>query len=347
LSKVRVSIVMSVYNSAKFLKKSILSVLNQTYKEFELIIINDGSTDSSVDIIKQFKDERIKLYENSQNKGLIYSLNKGISLSTGTYIARFDADDICSPDRILEQVNYLENNRDISIVGSNATLFLDTLPFIRKKVKVLKTSEEIKSELLFRNKLLFHPSIMLRKSIFQESTDYRYNPDHQMCEDFGLWQLLSTKYAMNVIQKPLLKYRISKTSITSNSRKKDALFTVSMKKVYSQGLKLFGIDHDQRELEIHTELSMVSRGTDAYFSLEQKSEWLNKIIKHNESIGVYESQSLKNICSEMFYLNCLRWGSYSEYRSSSFFQIVPKSWSDFSVNKFKLIIIRKINQLFR
>lgn len=103
-----VSVVMSVYNGELFLKEAIDSILSQTYKKFEFIIIDDGSTDGSLNIINEYSDERIKILVNPKNEGLIFSLNKGIELALGTYIVRMDADDISLPQRIEEQVSFSE-----------------------------------------------------------------------------------------------------------------------------------------------------------------------------------------------------------------------------------------------
>ena len=108
-----VSVVMSVYNGELFLKEAIDSILSQTYKKFEFIIIDDGSTDGSLNIINEYSDERIKILVNPKNEGLIFSLNKGIELALGTYIVRMDADDISLPQRIEEQVSFMEKHGSI------------------------------------------------------------------------------------------------------------------------------------------------------------------------------------------------------------------------------------------
>jgi len=116
---VKVSIVMSVYNAQKYLDEAIESILNQTYSNFEFIIINDGSTDKSLEIIENYakKDSRI-IVINRENKGLIYSLNEGIRKANGKYIARMDADDISLPQRLEKQVEFMEKNKNIGICGT-------------------------------------------------------------------------------------------------------------------------------------------------------------------------------------------------------------------------------------
>ena len=104
----KISVLMPVYNGDKYLKKSINSILRQTFDDFELIIINDGSTDLSLSIIKSYQDKRIKIINNSKNIGIAYSLNKGLNKANGDYIARQDQDDISHPERFMCQVNYLK-----------------------------------------------------------------------------------------------------------------------------------------------------------------------------------------------------------------------------------------------
>src|SRR5688500_15226048 len=119
--KPAISVVMSAYNSDKYIAKAIESILNQTFKDFEFIIINDGSKDESLKIIKRYgkKDKRIVLIDNKKNLGLIKSLNKGLKIAKGKYIARMDSDDIAMPQRFKIQLDYLDKNRNIFLVGTS------------------------------------------------------------------------------------------------------------------------------------------------------------------------------------------------------------------------------------
>ncbi len=117
-----ISVVMPVYNGAKYLKEAIESVLNQSFKDFELILINDGSTDSSESIIKSFDEPRIVYLNNGGNLGLSKSFNKGIIAAKGTYIARMDADDVSLPNRFEIQLDYLDTHPNIGVIGTNIIL---------------------------------------------------------------------------------------------------------------------------------------------------------------------------------------------------------------------------------
>ena len=146
-----VTILMPVYNAELYLKRAIESILNQTYKNIEFLIINDGSTDNSLAIIKSYSDKRIVLIENDKNSGLIYSLNIGLKKASGKYIARMDADDISYPTRIQKQCAFMENHNEIGILGT----------FIQKENKFKNysnpnlTSNELKARLIFNNKDFF------------------------------------------------------------------------------------------------------------------------------------------------------------------------------------------------
>lgn len=209
-----ISILLPVYNAEKYLKESIESILYQTYKNLELIIINDGSTDDSKNIIKSYNDERIVYIENKNNKGLIHSLNTGIDISKGEYIARMDSDDISFPERIENQLQFLIENPTISIVGTHAVFFTESIDKPIKNWDLdLKNTQpsEIRNTLKWEN-CIIHPSICMRKSI---AKDLLYDETQKNYEDYDLWLRAS---AMNIeigkINQPLLYYRVQPNSIT-------------------------------------------------------------------------------------------------------------------------------------
>ena len=144
-----VTVLMPVYNASEFLRKTMESILDQTYKNFEFLIINDGSKDDSVQIIESYIDKRVRLVHNEENIGLIKTLNKGIELARGKYIVRMDADDIAELNRIEIQVNYMEKNNDVAVAGSNGIMFLSKKPLVKKPTDFPTKYSEIKCKLLF------------------------------------------------------------------------------------------------------------------------------------------------------------------------------------------------------
>lgn len=204
-----ISVIMSVYNSESYLKESVNSIINQTFSDFEFIIVDDSSTDSSLKILEQYalKDKRITLLKNIENSGLAVNLNKMISISKGKYIARMDADDISLPERLEKQHDFMENNPDIGVYGTQV------IPFGSKAVKMHSaplSHEEILASILFTNPMM-HPTIMFRKNIFTE-TGIRYNESLRTSQDLDLWFSLIRKIRFGNSPEVLLKYRIEQSS---------------------------------------------------------------------------------------------------------------------------------------
>ena len=225
-----VSIILPAYNCEAYLQQTINSLLQQTYTNFELLIINDGSTDSTFEIINSYTDSRIQLIQNDGNKGLIYSLNNGFELAKGKYIARIDADDICLPERIEKQVNWLEQNPSTAVVAS-------TIQFINEKNVVTGfwdldrktiTKEVIKKAMLWEC-CIAHPSVMIRSSIIK---NYKYNSYQKHIEDYDLWlQLLADNFVIEKINEPLLLYRVDQQSVTGSvHRNKNSFFSIATAK---------------------------------------------------------------------------------------------------------------------
>lgn len=163
----KVSIIMPFYNAEKYLKRAILSVLGQTFIDFELILINDGSTDQSISIIDNFSDSRIRLIDGKENLGLAARLNEGIAASMGNYVARMDADDICYSDRLLLQVNFLDNNANVDLLSGRIVEIdmLDNYVCTRSHIEV---DSHLKSK-PWMGFLMPHPTWMGRRSWFEKN----------------------------------------------------------------------------------------------------------------------------------------------------------------------------------
>jgi len=214
-----VSVILPAYNCEKFIGKAIQSVLQQTLSDFELIIINDGSTDNTEFIIQEFKDPRVVYLKNPENKGLIYSLNSAISLSKAKYIARMDADDICLPERLARQKTFLDEKKDIAVVACTVDIIDDKEE--KKGVWELDrqtiTPEQIKEAILKQN-CIAHPTVMMRSEIIKQ---LKYKEYQKNIEDYDLWlRLLNRGYRIAKLNETLLLYRIHSTSITSIHLKK-------------------------------------------------------------------------------------------------------------------------------
>ncbi|MBL0048740.1 MAG: glycosyltransferase [Bacteroidetes bacterium] len=209
----RVSVIMPVYNGEKFLREAIDSILQQSFADFELLLINDGSSDGSEKIILSYTDPRIKYILNSKNIGLIATLNKGIQLSSGEYLARMDADDISLPHRFEKQVNFLDKNIAVAVLATKVQQINEAgAPHGFWKEDVETTSwEEIKKTMPILN-CIAHPSVMMRKTVIEK---FGYNTSLKFSEDWGLWlSLLSANYKIAKLDEILIHYRIHSSSTT-------------------------------------------------------------------------------------------------------------------------------------
>lgn len=193
---------MPVYNGERFLRETIDSVLSQTYRNFEFIIVNDGSVDSTQQIISSYDDKRIVPLNLTRNQGVSNARNRGTDLAKGEFIAFCDADDLCDPGRLQIQLDFLTGNPTVDVCGSYFMVFEDGQEIL---VRHPITDQEIKDQ-FFTGNCIGQPSVMGKAGVFQK---YKYKPELQASEDYDLWARMATDGVVfaNVPQ-PLVKYRL-------------------------------------------------------------------------------------------------------------------------------------------
>lgn len=203
MNKPKVSIILPVFNKEKFLKKAIESILTQTFKNFEFLILDDGSTDNSLKIIKGFKDKRIKVFSNKKRQGLAKGLNFLIKQAKGEYIARMDGDDISLSDRLKEQVRFLDKYFQIALTGSWVKI-IDNKGKVVGEFKHPIEYKEIRKIILNYNPFV-HPSVMFRKKIFKKLGGY----DERLfySQDYDLFLRFVANYSCANMPKFLLRFR--------------------------------------------------------------------------------------------------------------------------------------------
>lgn len=199
-----ISVLMPVYNGLPFLKDAIDSILIQTFKEYELIIINDGSTDNCEAIIKNIKDTRVS-YIYQTNQGLAATLNTGINLSKGKFIARLDQDDLMLQSRLAKQVEYLELHPDCAMVGTWSEIWVGDKPTSRGHWHPA-CCDTLRLELLFDNPFV-HSSVMIRTDALRDVGGYSIDKLRQPPEDYELWSRIGRKYQVANIPEVLTVYR--------------------------------------------------------------------------------------------------------------------------------------------
>lgn len=219
----KTTFLLPAYNSELYIAETIQSVLNQSVKDFDFLIIDDCSPDSTFEVASRFKDKRIKLIKNPKNLGLVGTLNLGLDLIDSEYVARIDNDDICVPNRLEKQISYMDSNRDTGLCGSSIQYFPKHLD-----LNLPVTDSAIKFGLLFGNTIA-HPSVMLRRSTIGQT---RYSEDYNNAEDYEMWTRLALKTKFYNIPDYLIKYRIHPNQMSSRKAAEQRILSLKIRKKY-------------------------------------------------------------------------------------------------------------------
>jgi glycosyltransferase involved in cell wall biosynthesis len=284
----KVSVLMPMFNSEKYIGMAIESILNQTFKDFELIILNDGSTDNSKKIVESYSDSRIILIENTQNQGLARTRNRLIAEAKGDFLAWLDSDDIALPQRLQIQVDFLEKNPNHALVASWARIIgsnnLPTGNFVKSYIP----NTDLSALLLFVNYIV-QSSVMLRRNLLP---DEHYNLDFPPTEDYELWVRIAKKHPIAILNDILVDYRVhdSNISFTQNDR---AMRTVKMN--HQRQLEDLGINPTMQEIDLHYALSFGNGETFDKDFIEKAEAWLLKIREHNQINKIYDPKALNYV----------------------------------------------------
>ena len=233
-NKPKITVLMSVYNAENDLSDSVESILNQSFKDFEFLIINDGSTDQTLKILHEYasQDERIKIID-QQNTGLTKALNVGIKHAGGIYIARQDADDISYPNRLQDQADFLDKNPEILLLGSNCD---DLYEDGSQRVWGAHTQDELKA-LTFRQTPFAHSTAMMRAESLKELSGY--DEAYQTSQDMELWMRFVKKGGIAMLDTPLILRKVVGSSISAKRRKRQFLDAARARWVHNSGVRRF------------------------------------------------------------------------------------------------------------
>lgn len=214
-----ISVIMSVYKEPiEWMRLSIESILNQTYTDFEFLIVNDKpDRDENRIMLEEYarQDNRIKIISNIENIGLTKSLNKALSVASGKYIARMDADDISKPTRFEQQIQFMENTPNVIVVGTNFEYIGDN-SIIKRTDQIRFDDRSIRAYLLFQN-CIPHPTVMIRKLVL-DSKKISYDEEYKHGQDYRMWEMLLPYGEFACLKERLLQYRFSKQQITASNR---------------------------------------------------------------------------------------------------------------------------------
>ena len=290
MSNPKVTVLLPAYNCAAHIGGAIESILSQTFSDFEFLIINDGSTDTTAAEIKKFHDPRIVYVENPGNKGLIFTLNRGLEIAKGKYLVRMDADDISLPERIAKQIAYLEANPEVGICGCWSVTFGPNIkPW---ETKYPENHEAIKVRMTF-NTTLSHPTVVLNRELLAHF-DLKYDPEFEHIEDYDLWERSLDKVKLANYPEVLFKYRVHDEQISSKFSARQA---VVANEIRMRLLAKAGIVATPAETLLHKAIcSYQFADTDKFIT--EVAAWFGKIYLANLKSHYFEQKELKHFyCS--------------------------------------------------
>lgn len=277
-----VSVLLLCYNAEKYIRQCIDGILDQSYNKFELLIINDGSTDQTAQILQEYNDRRITYVKNEINRGIVYSVNRLLSLAKGKYITRFDADDIMHKDSLLKRVEFLDNHRDHVMVGCNHYV-IDSANQPKSLMQYPHDDMRLKTLMFFRNPFL-QSSVMMRSDILKK---LKYSEKYKHCEDYYLWFKIATRGKIFNMPDFLTSYRVhaDSDSIRNNRQQRQNAL-----ELISDEFDNIGLEYSSEELTVHAAIH--SNFGRKFFSTPEKEilakKWIYKVldqlkIPHNHS----------------------------------------------------------------
>lgn len=299
-----VSVIMSVYNGDKHLEESLSSVINQSFSDWELVIVNDFSKDNSRKIIQRAMrgDERIRCIENKNNLGLAASLNLAIQESSGQYIARMDDDDIALPYRLEKQVAYLEVNKHVGVVGGCAELIGSKNGMRRHAEKDI----DIKNRTLFSCQFC-HPTTVIRRELLEQS-GIRYDESFRTAQDYKLWVDLLPHTTFHNLSEKVLKYRVHSGQVSAIKRKEQKENT---HRIYQIMLERMGLSVTDEMLHLHEAIASFSYQGQNIEEVSLVKDHFYSLIQANATNLYFPHDLFSSFLSELFY-NILKRSSISK-----------------------------------
>lgn len=324
-SRLVISVVMATYNGDEFIAEAIQSVLDQTFTDFEFIIVDDGSTDATASIIASFDDPRIIYIKKETNTGIAASLNLGIAKAKGQYIARMDDDDVCEHNRFEEQLKVFKNHKNLIVCGT-------TVLSKGGKVRVYpEYHDDIKMTMLFNNPIT-HPTVMMRKDAILK---FPYDPKMVPSEDYDLWSRLIDEVEFYILQTPHLFYRQHVLSETSQRRREQLQLNVSIvNRLFTQE-GFHQLDHHDMYLRIFTSKDYTISG----HKLKGLQQWFGQLKQYNAEMGKFPNEKFNDIADTHLEQFIIRYFMNKKYLG----KVVPFFYLNY--NNKKLIMNHYVKKL--
>ena len=283
---------MAAYNAAKYITEAIQSVLDQTFEDFELLIVNDGSTDETVEMINKFQDPRIRLIHNDRNRGLVYTRNVLLHEARGEYVAILDSDDVATPNRLALQYEHFQKHPELALCGGHGRVINHAGdPIETPRLTVPLGSENIKITLLFVNTFV-NSTVMYKTHVFQELKGYR---DFAPAEDYELFTRIADKYVVDNIDSILVKYRDHdyNTSVVQAS-----IGSLKVHEIKKNQLRQLHIEADQKLIEVFYSVLISNFER---FDFSDYLSLFSKLKSANQKLKAYPEEAFERKLFEYWY----------------------------------------------
>jgi len=305
----RLTVIMPVHNAAPFIRAAVESVLSQSFRDFEFLIIDDASTDESSSIVQTYKDPRIRLVRNEENLGVARTLNRGLDMARGDYIVRMDSDDISFHQRLARQVWFMDAHERVGVSGSWVQLFGEQP---RVTLRAPTGPRVVEAFMLFDNRI-FHPSVILRAGSLNRHR-LRYDPSFSRTEDYDLWTRVSQHALLDNLPEVLVSVRMHGQSITST---KGEVMREQTKTILARQLLKLGVSANEEELTLHHKIGRGLRMGSRY-EIDRAESWLLELQRRNREVRVFDEGAMAaavgmvwfRLCSNSTPLGVRLWRKY-------------------------------------
>ncbi len=289
----KISVILPVYNCESYIAGAINSILEQQFTDFELIVVNDGSSDTTEQVVRSFTDNRLKYYNNERNLGIVPTLNFAVTKASAPYIARMDADDVSYPERLMLQYQFMEAHQDVAVCGA----FLKVMDK-EEIVRCPENHEDIFFELLINN-VIAHPVVMFRKSVWAKHR-LQYEEKWFPAEDYMLWVKFAQFSKLHNLQLPLLDYKIHEASISVSKKDLQIQKMTEIKCMHLlESLKIYAADNFsvlEKALSFHF--------SDSFEYVNQLNKLFKQIVDANNKLLIFPKSKLEELLSMYWYIAC-------------------------------------------
>ena len=290
-----ISVIMSTYNEEKYIETSLKSLLNQTFSDFEIIIVDDASVDNTRILIEKLEDKRIHLICNEENQGLTKNLNQALKYAKGKYIARMDGDDIALPRRFEKQVKYMDRHPDTMLVSCYTKSFGDS-----DLIFALPDNSEILKIRMLVRPVYAHPGFMMRRELVEAG--YQYDEEYRTAQDYEFASRVAGKFKIGLVPEVLLLYRVHKKQISARAGNQQ--FT-NADKIRKRQLEQVGVHLSETEWQDYLLLVREVKVGDLEV-FERVNIIIQKLIEGNQKSKIYDSKTLEKTLKQMLYTWVIR-----------------------------------------